>query len=98
MHRFFVLASAVQGGTVILEGQVAYQIVTVLRMTDGDHILVLDNSGWQMETALDRCRASTGHWTGRSPQPGSWRTEDQGELVPGDVEGQPSGVRPPERD
>jgi len=52
MHRFFVDPQAVSMGNVTLEGEVAHQITHVLRLTPGERIIVLDNSGWQMETVL----------------------------------------------
>jgi 16S rRNA (uracil1498-N3)-methyltransferase len=52
LHRFFVARQSIEGGTVTIAGEIAHQIADVLRMTAGEHILVLDNSGWQMETEL----------------------------------------------
>jgi len=52
MQRFFVSPKAVAAERVTLDGELAHQIAHVLRLTPGDHILVLDNSGWQMETEL----------------------------------------------
>lgn len=52
MHRFFVPPQSVEGRTVTLVGQIAHQLTNVLRMSPGDRIIVLDNSGWQMETEL----------------------------------------------
>ena len=52
MHRFFVPAQSVEGATVTIVGEIAHQITNVLRMSPGDHLYVLDNSGWQMETEL----------------------------------------------
>ena len=52
MHRFFISAEAWDGSNVILDGGQAHQIVRVLRMTPGEHIIVLDNSGWEFELVL----------------------------------------------
>ena len=52
MHRFFVSSQTIDNGVVTLAGQMAHQITNVLRLTAGSHIIVLDNSGWQMETEL----------------------------------------------
>jgi len=52
MHRFFVAPQSVEMGKVVLVGDIAHQIANVLRLSPGDHIFVLDNSGWQMETEL----------------------------------------------
>jgi 16S rRNA (uracil1498-N3)-methyltransferase len=52
MHRFFVPPSWVQGNSVTVTGPQAHQIERVLRMRPGDVVLVLDNSGWEIETRL----------------------------------------------
>jgi len=52
MHRFFVPPAWIQGGEVSITGSQAHQIADVLRMQPGDRILVLDNSGWEIETRL----------------------------------------------
>ena len=52
MHRFFVPPAWVQGGEVGITGPQAHQIADVLRMEPGDRILVLDNSGWEIDTRL----------------------------------------------
>jgi 16S rRNA (uracil1498-N3)-methyltransferase len=52
MHRFFVAPSSIQGNQVTMTGPQAHQIVHVLRMHPGDVVIVLDNSGWEIETRL----------------------------------------------
>ena len=52
IHRFFIPPEWVRERKVILEGPMAHQIHNVLRMHPGDHILVLDNSGWAREVEL----------------------------------------------
>lgn len=52
MHRFFVSPNAIQRGRVLIQGQQAHHIRNVLRMTPGEHIIVLDDSGWEMEVEL----------------------------------------------
>jgi len=52
MHRFFVPPSWIQGHQVNIAGPQAHQIAHVLRMRPGDVVLVLDNSGWEIETRL----------------------------------------------
>jgi 16S rRNA (uracil1498-N3)-methyltransferase len=52
MHRFFVPPSWIQDNRVTLTGPQAHQIANVLRMRPGDLIMVLDNSGWEIETHL----------------------------------------------
>lgn len=54
MHRFLVESDALHGAQVVLPPRVSHQICKVLRMQPGDHILVLDGSGWEMEVALVR--------------------------------------------
>ncbi len=52
MYRFFVPPETVQSEPVRLTGQPAHRIGRVLRMQPGDHVLLLDNSGWAYETEL----------------------------------------------
>ena len=52
MHRFFVPISSIRGNEVALSEAQSHQIARVLRMSPGDTILVLDNSGWEIETEL----------------------------------------------
>jgi 16S rRNA (uracil1498-N3)-methyltransferase len=52
MHRFFVPPSWIDGNEVRISGPQAFQIDRVLRMKAGDSIIVLDNSGWEIETEL----------------------------------------------
>jgi 16S rRNA (uracil1498-N3)-methyltransferase len=52
MHRFFVSAERIQGNEVTIVGPQAHQIAHVLRMRAGDALIVLDNSGWEVETKL----------------------------------------------
>ena len=52
MHRFFVPPSWIHGNEVRITGPQAFQIERVLRMRPGDKIMVLDNSGWEIETEL----------------------------------------------
>lgn len=52
MHRFFVPSSWVQGNQVTVTGPQAHQIAHVLRMRPDDVVIVLDNSGWELETRL----------------------------------------------
>lgn len=52
MHRFFVPPASIQGNQVEVTGQQAHQIARVLRMRPGNVIVVLDNSGWEIETRV----------------------------------------------
>ena len=52
MHRFFVPPSWIQGNEATITGPQAHQIARVLRMGPGDGVVVLDNSGWELELRL----------------------------------------------
>jgi 16S rRNA (uracil1498-N3)-methyltransferase len=52
MHRFFVPPHWIQGNDVAIGGPQANQIAHVLRMRPGDRVVVLDNSGWELEVQL----------------------------------------------
>jgi 16S rRNA (uracil1498-N3)-methyltransferase len=54
MHRFFVPPSWLEGERLSLTGPLAHQLGRVLRMRPGDHIVLLDNSGWAVEVELDQ--------------------------------------------
>lgn len=53
MHRFFVLPEHIYGETVTLVGEVADQLVRVLRARRGDRIVVLDDTGWEHVVILE---------------------------------------------
>jgi 16S rRNA (uracil1498-N3)-methyltransferase len=53
MHRFFISDKNVCGENVVLKGQQVHQIRDVLRMRPREHIIVLDNRGWEYEVALE---------------------------------------------
>lgn len=52
MHRFFIPEDWIQGNEVTVTGPQAHQIARVLRMRPGDMVVVLDNSGWEIEVKL----------------------------------------------
>ena len=52
MQRFFVPQSWIERNQVTITGPQAHQIASVLRMRPGDLIVVLDNSGWEIEMRL----------------------------------------------
>jgi 16S rRNA (uracil1498-N3)-methyltransferase len=52
MHRFFVSPDQLEADKVVITGPTAHQIRNVLRLGPGDHIVVLDNSGWERETEI----------------------------------------------
>lgn len=53
MHRFFVPPDWIKGLFVTLEGPLAHQVANVLRLREGERIVVLDNSGWERVVELD---------------------------------------------
>ena len=54
MQRFFVDPQCIDGDAVVIRGDIVHQIRYVLRLQSGDHIAVLDNSGWEYEVVLER--------------------------------------------
>jgi len=52
MHRFFIPLEWIGEEGVILGEPVSHQICHVLRLRPGDHLLVLDNSGWAWAVEL----------------------------------------------
>ena len=52
MHRFFVPPDWIRGNEVTITGPQAHQIARVLRLRPGEDVIVLDNSGWEIETRL----------------------------------------------
>jgi len=54
MHRFFVPPTAIRGDQVSLTGPVVHQLAHVLRLSPGEHIVVLDDSGWEYTVELER--------------------------------------------
>jgi 16S rRNA (uracil1498-N3)-methyltransferase len=58
-YRFFVQPDALLGREFALEdGDLAHQLGTVLRLGPGDHVVLLDNSGWQFDVVLTRLERS----------------------------------------
>lgn len=52
-YRFFVPAGALHGGMFESEdADLAHQFANVLRLQMGDHVVLLDNTGWQYTVAL----------------------------------------------
>ncbi len=59
MNRFFVPPSWITEGHARLTGEVARQISRVLRMSPGDEITLLDNTGMEYLSRLSRCAINT---------------------------------------
>ncbi len=53
-YRFFVSPEQISGRRVTLTASQARQIFSVLRMRQAQHIVVLDNQGWQYGVRLDK--------------------------------------------
>lgn len=53
MHRFFVPPEWLEGDRAVISGSLVHQLSHVLRLRPTDHILILDNSGWEYEIELD---------------------------------------------
>jgi 16S rRNA (uracil1498-N3)-methyltransferase len=53
-QRFFVAPEAIESGHVRFNREQARQMMAVLRMSPGQTVTVLDNSGWQYLVALER--------------------------------------------
>ena len=54
MHRFFIPTEWMRHETITIKGNLVHQIRDVLRLQAGDHIAVLDNSGWEYEVTLEK--------------------------------------------
>jgi len=69
MHRFFLPADWLSEDTVAITGKLVHQLRHVLRLGAGDHITVLNNSGWEYEVELQKVGSSKveGRVIGKSP-------------------------------
>jgi len=54
MHRFFIPREWIERDRVLLKEDRAHQVVNVLRLKAKEHIVVLDNSGWEYEVAIEQ--------------------------------------------
>jgi 16S rRNA (uracil1498-N3)-methyltransferase len=54
MHNFFVASDILAHDSVVLTGPIAHQLSRVLRLTPGEHIVLLDDSGWACEAQLEQ--------------------------------------------
>ena len=63
MHRFFVNPSDISAAAVSFPPDLSRQIARVLRMSPGDEVTVLDDTGWEYTVALSIVGAS--HTEGR---------------------------------
>ena len=58
MHRFFINEDCITQSTVAIPGKLVHRLRNVLRLRAGDHIVVLDNSGWEYEVELGEASGS----------------------------------------
>lgn len=52
MHRFFIPPEWISKNHVSITGWTVHQLRDVLRLRRGDHIAILDNTGWEYETEI----------------------------------------------
>lgn len=52
MHRFFLPQDWITRNAVIITGSLVHRLRNVLRLGAGEHIIVLDDSGWEYEVEL----------------------------------------------
>jgi 16S rRNA (uracil1498-N3)-methyltransferase len=52
MHRFFLPSASIGESLVTFPAQTAHQIARVLRLKPDEHVIVLDNLGWEYEVKL----------------------------------------------
>lgn len=58
MHRFFVTTNSIDQDRITLSGDVARQICVVLKISDGDSIIVLDGLGWEYKVLVENVSVS----------------------------------------
>ncbi len=76
-YRFFVSPDQIHGSRLKLTGSQARQIYSVLRLREAEHILALDNRGWQYAVRLDKVTSDlvTGEIISREQAAGEPQTE-----------------------
>ena len=77
MHRFFVPASWLEKEKANISGPLVHRLRSVLRLTDGDHVILLDNSGWEHEMEITSVSSQRieGQVVHRALAPGEPRTK-----------------------
>ena len=77
MHRFFIPADWISESTVVITGKLVHQICKVLRLGAGDHIIVLDNMGWEYEIEIRKADSTRveGRVIAKSPAGAEPRTK-----------------------
>lgn len=54
MHRFFISPEWIHQERVVITGRLVHQLRDVLRLRGGDHIVVLNDTGWEYKVELAR--------------------------------------------
>ena len=88
MHRFFVPSTWIRGEGARLEGDVARRVGHVLRMSPGDEIALLDNSGKEYRVQLTRFGGDVVEATVISAAEGRGESPIQVTLYQGMLKGQ----------
>jgi 16S rRNA (uracil1498-N3)-methyltransferase len=75
-YRFFISPTQIDDNQAVITDPIAHQIRNVLRMETGQHIIVLDNSGWEYEVELAHIERGQviGKLIEKRPSPGEPRT------------------------
>lgn len=71
MHRFFASPASLAQDPITLQGDLARQLSRVLRFRPGEHIVLLDDTGWAYEvelTAVSPSQCTARHVTRWQPQ------------------------------
>jgi 16S rRNA (uracil1498-N3)-methyltransferase len=76
MHRFFLPEECVVEDRAVIPGRLVHRLRNVLRLGEGDHVVVLDNTGWEYEVELGAAGGGQieGRILGRWPSAGEPRT------------------------
>ena len=78
-HRFFIPSNCFEGDRVTLRGALVHQIRDVLRLTPGETVVVLDDSGWEYEVQLDAVEQEQA--TGQIQNKSLARTEPRAKIT-----------------
>ena len=98
MHRFFVPRDWIDGDRARLEGDVAHRATRVLRLSTGDQVTLLDDSGAEYTVALSSISPDLVHGHVLSMERGVWGAGRPGGVVSGDDEGREVRLGAPEGD
>jgi len=76
VHRFFIPPDSIAGDRVAIPSGLAHRLRRVLRLGPGDHVVVLDDTGWEYDVVLRKAGRGglEGSVTGRSQAAGEPRT------------------------